>query len=134
VDLAIANVVAYEPVFTVEQAEKIARQQKENTPEHVAKTRDSEIVNSAIELDKTLKDKYNEPQTLLSENEIKQIEATRAKLTDEDLALLESGQKYYEITFNALGGMIMPLIVQFEFEDGSKEVQRIPAEIWKLNQ
>ena len=36
--------------------------------------------------------------------------------------------------FQALVGMIMPIIVQFEFEDGSKEIQRIPAEIWMLNQ
>jgi hypothetical protein len=28
----------------------------------------------------------------------------------------------------------MPLIVQFEFEDGTKEIQCIPAEIWLLNQ
>ena len=27
----------------------------------------------------------------------------------------------------------MPVILQFEFEDGEKEVIRIPAEIWKLN-
>jgi hypothetical protein len=40
VDLAIENVVVYEPVVTVEQAEKIAREKKENTPEHIAKTRD----------------------------------------------------------------------------------------------
>ncbi|HRX11952.1 MAG TPA: hypothetical protein P5210_09905, partial [Draconibacterium sp.] len=30
--------------------------------------------------------------------------------------------------------MVMPIIIQFEFEDGAKEVQRIPAEIWLLNQ
>jgi hypothetical protein len=58
----------------------------------------------------------------------------RDKLTDEELALLESGQKYYEITFKAFGGMIMPLIVQFEFADGTAEIRRIPAEIWLLNQ
>jgi hypothetical protein len=63
-----------------------------------------------------------------------QINDLRLKLTKDELALLEGGQKYYEITFKALGGMIMPLIVQFEFEDGATEIQRIPAEIWMLNQ
>lgn len=62
------------------------------------------------------------------------INDLQSKLTKEELALLEGGQKYYEITFQALGGMIMPLIVQFEFEEGSTEIQRIPAEIWMLNQ
>lgn len=63
-----------------------------------------------------------------------QINELRPNFSKNELALLESGQKYYEITFKALGGMIMPLIIQFEFKDGSKEIRRIPAEIWLLNQ
>lgn len=27
----------------------------------------------------------------------------------------------------------MPVILEFEYSDGSKEVHRIPAEIWKMN-
>jgi len=29
--------------------------------------------------------------------------------------------------------LITPLILEFEYEDGTKEVQRIPAEVWRLN-
>jgi hypothetical protein len=32
-----------------------------------------------------------------------------------------------------VGGLVMPIILQFTFEDGSKEVVRIPAEIWRRN-
>jgi hypothetical protein len=28
----------------------------------------------------------------------------------------------------------MPLILQFEYEDGIKEIRRIPAEIWKMSE
>lgn len=28
----------------------------------------------------------------------------------------------------------MPLIIQFNFTDGSSEIERIPAEIWRLNE
>ena len=28
----------------------------------------------------------------------------------------------------------MPLILQFEYADGSKEIRRIPAEIWKMSE
>ena len=28
----------------------------------------------------------------------------------------------------------MPLIVQFEYEDGREEIRRIPAEIWKMSE
>ena len=134
VDLAIKNVIVYEPITDVKMAENIAREKNKNQPEDVSKTRDRGQSTPAVERDRSLKDKYNEPQPLLSGNEIGQINDLRSKLTSEELALLESGLKYYQITFEAVGGMPMPLIVQFEFEDGSKDIQRIPAEIWMLNQ
>ena len=28
----------------------------------------------------------------------------------------------------------MPLILQFEYEDGEKEIHRIPAEIWRMSE
>lgn len=39
---------------------------------------------------------------------------------------------YYELTFENIGGLVMPLFLEFEFEDGSKLEQRIPAEIWRM--
>ena len=55
-------------------------------------------------------------------------------MSDEDRALLNSGKQYYEITFRNLGGLVMPLILEFEYEDGEREVRRIPAEIWKMSE
>jgi Peptidase family M1 domain len=40
----------------------------------------------------------------------------------------------YEITFNNKGGLVMPIIVEFTFEDGSKQLERIPAQIWRKNE
>ncbi|MDD2792696.1 MAG: M1 family metallopeptidase [Sediminibacterium sp.] len=40
----------------------------------------------------------------------------------------------YEITFANKGGLVMPLIVEFTFEDGTKETSRIPAQIWRKNE
>jgi Peptidase family M1 domain len=40
----------------------------------------------------------------------------------------------YELTFTNKGGMIMPIIVEWTFKDGSKEVDRIPVTIWRLNE
>lgn len=39
---------------------------------------------------------------------------------------------YYELTFANLGGLVMPLVIQFEFEDGTSELKKIPAEIWRF--
>ena len=40
----------------------------------------------------------------------------------------------YELTFTNKGGMVMPIIVEWTFKDGSKEVDRIPVTIWRLNE
>lgn len=40
----------------------------------------------------------------------------------------------YEITFSNKGGLVMPIIVEFTFADGSKETQKIPAQIWRKNE
>ncbi len=32
---------------------------------------------------------------------------------------------------NKIGGLVMPEILDFVYEDGSTETERIPAEIWK---
>lgn len=40
----------------------------------------------------------------------------------------------YELTFSNKGGMLMPIIVEWTFVDGSKEVDRIPVTIWRLNE
>ncbi len=40
----------------------------------------------------------------------------------------------YEITLTNKGGLIMPVIVEWTYRDGTKEVERIPAEIWRTNE
>lgn len=43
-------------------------------------------------------------------------------------------KNFYELSFTNRGGMVMPLIVEFTFRDGSKETERIPAQIWRKNE
>jgi hypothetical protein len=52
-------------------------------------------------------------------------EAEKAKYKDMHL---------YEITFSNKGGLVMPLIVEFTFEDGTKETERVSAQIWRKNE
>jgi hypothetical protein len=41
---------------------------------------------------------------------------------------------FYELSFSNKGGLVMPIIVEWTFEDGSKEIDRIPAQVWRLNE
>ncbi len=40
----------------------------------------------------------------------------------------------YELTLKNTGGLVSPVIIEWTFADGSREVERIPAEIWRINE
>ena len=40
----------------------------------------------------------------------------------------------YELTIKNLGGLIMPVTIQWEYADGTTEIDRLPAEIWRHNE
>lgn len=41
---------------------------------------------------------------------------------------------FYELSFTNKGGLVMPIIIEWTYKDGSKEVDRIPAQIWRYNE
>lgn len=45
-----------------------------------------------------------------------------------------AGKNVYQITFKNNGGLITPLVIEWTYKDGSKEIERIPAEIWRKNE
>ncbi len=55
------------------------------------------------------------------------------KLTAEDKAGLKQPKYFYELTFDKPGGMLMPIIVQLNYEDGTSEMQTFPVQIWRKN-
>ena len=90
----------------------------------------------ATEADPDLVDLYTNYKPWETEDSLQQIkvtyfdEAYKQKEKEEKFA----GKNYYELTFINEGGLPMPLIVEFTFEDGSKEIDRIPVEIWRKNE
>lgn len=55
------------------------------------------------------------------------------KLTTEDKTSLKQPKYFYELTFNKPGGMLMPIIIQLNYEDGTSETQTFPVQIWRKN-
>jgi Aminopeptidase N len=49
-----------------------------------------------------------------------------------DRAIAED-KNYYVLDFNNLGGLVMPILLQVTYADGTKEDMYIPAEIWRRN-
>jgi hypothetical protein len=44
----------------------------------------------------------------------------------------ESPNYFYEVEYERIGGMVMPLLVTFTFEDGSTKEIRYPVEVWRF--
>jgi hypothetical protein len=62
---------------------------------------------------------YREFQNNLDDNQIKQA--------------LE-GKNFYEVKFSNKGGLVMPVIIEWSYADGTTEYEKIPAEIWRSNE
>ena len=60
-------------------------------------------------------------------------EFVQANFKADEIAKLASPKYFYEVTFNKPGGLVMPIIVQLIFEDGTSETQTFPAQIWRMN-
>lgn len=46
---------------------------------------------------------------------------------------IKEDQNYYVMEFSNVGGLVMPILLELTFEDGSKEERYIAAEIWRRN-
>lgn len=94
-----------------------------------------DIPETRIEKDPSLNDFYtSDDRYVVNTVEREVYQSKLASLTDVERAWLESADQYYEVTFTNHGGLVMPLILQFDFVDGSSELINIPAEIWRKNQ
>ncbi len=136
VDIAIELVQGYRPDTKNPVTENILAQNAQNkAPQAIGSIRNQkEIKTTQVEKDSSLRDFYNSFNPLniniLDEEDYKKYYNT---LTEEEKIFLENPRYLYEITFRNKGGLVMPLILQFEYVDGSSEVHRIPAEIWLLD-
>ena len=46
-----------------------------------------------------------------------------------------AGNKYmYELYMTNIGGLVMPVIIEWNYTDGTKEVEHIPAQVWRKNE
>jgi len=58
---------------------------------------------------------------------------TDEQLSDADKEKVRSRQ-FYELQFSNKGGLVMPIIIEWTYKDGTKEIERIPAQIWRKNE
>ncbi len=47
--------------------------------------------------------------------------------------LLDAGHNFYFVEFSNVGGLVMPILLDVEYTDGTTDHVRIPAEVWRRN-
>ncbi len=53
------------------------------------------------------------------------------KLEDHEREVLEANRYFYHINLSNEGGLVMPVVLRVEYEDGEEKFMRLPAELWK---
>ena len=93
-----------------------------------------DIPKTVVEENPDMKDFYNSyDKFATSESDKKRFDQTMAGLAEDEKKLVDSNKNFYVLNIKNTGGLVSPVIVKMNFEDGTDEVIRIPAEIWRLN-
>jgi len=108
-----------------------AEEQHDAEPESLTTKRNADV-NYKIHQQPYLADFYNENDeftvTNADRNEYRKL---IEGLNDEQKQMLENGSNFYVLDFANKGGLVMPILLDLHYEDGTKEHVRIPAEVWR---
>ncbi|MCI4671380.1 MAG: M1 family metallopeptidase [Bacteroidia bacterium] len=136
VDISIDDVKWYQINSMNPEVEKpIAAEQDDKARKYIGNIRNKKAFPERL-VDKKpeLKDFYNnyDPNKVSTYDKL-QYNYLMNQFPEELKELLDTDKNFYEIKFTNVGGLVMPIILEFTYEDGSKEVKRIPAEVWVKN-
>jgi hypothetical protein len=57
-----------------------------------------------------------------------------SRVDDKEIMSKLKDKNIYEVTLSNKGGLVMPVIIEWTYKDGTKELEKIPAEIWRLDE
>jgi hypothetical protein len=137
VDITLEEVTHYQPstLDTKTEAEISKKYATNGDDEYISVQRNKKSVGQTVmEKYPELKDEYNDRDpNKLSPAKVRKDEAALKTLTEEDKAFIAQGYNYYEVKFKNKGGLVMPIILQIKYTDGTSEINYFPAEIWRFN-
>jgi hypothetical protein len=112
----------------------------QNPYDDISKIRNREDKNIvfATDADKTLQDfywKYDRGLVKIDSTPVKITStATIENFTKEEKIKIAGNKNLYELTFSNKGGLVMPIIIEWTFKDGTKEITKVPAQVWRKNE
>jgi hypothetical protein len=137
VDVSLDDVKHFQLNTNNPEVEKAAQKQAdEQKQQFIGDTRNKTSIQQTVnERDPNIDDFYAKRNIYeVDRLDREEYEAFQKNLTASQKKLLESNKHFYELSFTNKGGLVTPLIIQATFVDGTTEVIRIPAEIWRMDQ
>jgi len=110
-----------------------------NQFEDLSKIRNRKDKNIVFETDKdtSLRDfywKYAREIEKYDSSKYPVLVSPQTESLDEEGKKKYGDKQLYEITFSNKGGLVMPIIIEWTFKDGTTEIERIPAQVWRKNE
>ncbi len=101
------------------------------------RNREDKNITFAVDADTTLRDfywRYNRGLEPYDTSRYPVPVTGNQEPMDDALKQKLAGKYFYECTFSNKGGLVMPIILEWTYTDGTKEIERIPAQIWRKNE
>ncbi|MEI7965595.1 MAG: M1 family metallopeptidase [Chitinophagaceae bacterium] len=103
------------------------------------RNRDDKRIVFATDADESLRDFYWKYDRGLAKVDSTPFEITTPAavvdtFTQAERYHIAGAKNMYELTFSNKGGLLMPIIVEWTFKDGSKEIDRVPVQVWRKNE
>ncbi len=99
------------------------------------KVRSGDLATSSGEKEGNENDFSSGPQEFTLINTPEQLYGEfRSRVNDNGIRQELAEKNIYQLTFKNKGGLVTPLVIEWTFKDGSKEIEKIPAEVWRMNE
>ena len=115
------------PMSTGKYAEDVSKQ----------RNKDDKSITFVVDADTALRDfywKYSRGMVPYDTTKIPQHITRYDEPMDDATKEKLEGKQFYELQLSNKGGMVMPIIIEWTYKDGTKEVDRIPAQIWRKDE
>jgi hypothetical protein len=134
VDISLERVRLY-TVDTMNPDAEDARRKKERAeePETLSQMRNKPMP-KLQDQNPTLRDFYDTyDERVVTKEQREAYQNFLKTLTPAQRELLQAGTYFYVLDLKNIGGLVMPVILEIDYIDDTKEEVRIPAEIWRYN-
>jgi hypothetical protein len=141
VDISIDSVKSFTMTHALAPLSKIdttrINKPAENKFQHITQVRNRESgMKFLVDTDTTLRDFYYNYKPGANDYPIVNVKnkyASLSVLPDSEATSYEHNF-YYEIQFSNKGGTVMPIIIQWNYTDGTSDIERINAYIWRKDE